>query len=79
MDAAGSTGTEPQDLIDYLQTMVKYSGTRKFDPNLAKQSLQNLKPVLLYGNGHFTDSNNNAIKEEPYNKNPGHAWVIDGY
>ena len=79
VDAAVSTGTEPQDLIDYLQTMVKYSGTRKFDPNLAKQSLQNLKPVLLYGNGHFTDSNNNAIKEEPYNKNPGHAWVIDGY
>ena len=79
VDAAVSTGTEPQDLIDYLQTMVKYSGTRKFDPNLAKQSLQNLKPDLLYGNGHFTDSNNNAIKEEPYNKNPGHAWVIDGY
>lgn len=79
VNAVISTGTDPQNMIDYLQTIVKYSGTRKFDPNLAKQSLQNLKPVLLYGNGHFTDGNNNAINEKPYDKKPGHAWVLDGY
>lgn len=79
VEAVISTVTEPQKMIDYLETMVDHSGNRKFDPTLAKHSLQNLKPVLLYGNGHYTDSNNNAINEAPYNENPGHAWVIDGY
>ncbi|WP_370862201.1 C10 family peptidase [Parabacteroides faecis] len=79
IDAVISTSTKPQDMINYLQKMMTYSSVGRFDPNLAKKSLQNLKPVLLYGNGHFRDKNNNAINKEPYNKEPGHAWVIDGY
>lgn len=74
-----STGTIPQNMLDYLKTMTNYSGARKFDPNLAKQSLQDLKPVLLYGIGHFVNDKHESIKEDSYNYTPGHAWLIDGY
>lgn len=74
------TSTVPADMLNYIQTMATYSGNTKFDPNFAKQSLLDHKPVLLYGNGHFIDNNRNPIQEEPYkDQKPGHAWLIDGY
>lgn len=74
-----STSTSTQNMLDYIQTMATYSGEIKFDANLAKQSLQDQKPVLLFGLGHYRDKNNNPIQDEQYQTNPGHAWLIDGY
>ena len=79
VEAIVSTETITQNMLDYLQTIVNYSEIRKFNPDLAKQSLQEMKPVLLYGNGHFANDKHEIIKEEPYDKEPGHAWLIDGY
>lgn len=74
------TSTIASDMLDYLKTMTTYSGYIKFESNKAMQSLQELKPVLLFGNGHFIDDNRNIIQKEPYkNWQPGHAWLIDGY
>ena len=36
-------------MLEYLQTMTTYSGSTGFNPELAKQSLQNYNPILLYG------------------------------
>lgn len=74
------TSTMALDMVDYLKTMTIYSGSTKFNSNQAMQSLQELKPVLLYGNGHFIDDNRNLIQDEEYKDwQPGHAWLIDGY
>lgn len=52
-----STSTPTEGMLEYLQTMTTYSGSTGFNPELAKQSLQNYNPILLYGNGHYVDNN----------------------
>lgn len=66
-------------MLEYLQTMTTYSGSTGFNPELAKQSLQNYNPILLYGNGHYVDNNRLPITKDPYKDKPGHGWIIDGY
>ena len=66
-------------MLEYLQTMTTYSGSTGFNPELAKQSLQNYNPILLYGNGHYVDNKRLPITKDPYKDKPGHGWIIDGY
>lgn len=74
-----STSTPTEGMLEYLQTMTTYSGSTGFNPELAKQSLQNYNPILLYGNGHYVDNNRLPITKDPYKDKPGHGWIIDGY
>ncbi len=74
-DVITQTGTKPLDMINYLRTMTNLSGDErnKFNGNLAKQSLFERKPVLLYGSGHEINKDGNIIGEIGL-----HAWLIDG-
>lgn len=74
-----STSTPVDGMLEYLQAITTYSGGTGFNPELAKQSLQNYNPILLYGKGHYVDNNRLPITEGPYTDNPGHGWIIDGY
>lgn len=74
-----STSTPSDGMLNYLQTMTSYSGAIGFDPNLAKQSLLNYNPILLFGSGHFVDDNHKPMTGDDYNYSPGHGWIIDGY
>lgn len=75
----GIASTPTEGMLEYLQTMTTYSGSTGFNPELAKQSLQNYNPILLYGNGHYVDNNRLPITKDPYKDKPGHGWIIDGY
>lgn len=74
-----STSTSPSSMLDYLQTMTTFSGDVGFNPDIAKQSLLNYNPILLFGSGHFVDNNHQLMTGKEYNYNPGHGWIIDGY
>lgn len=78
-DVVVETSTGVTDMLNYIQTQATYSGGVKFDVELAKLSLQEHMPVLLYGNGYIRDNNNNPVTEGDYPENPGHGWLIDGY
>lgn len=69
------TETSPNNMINYLRTMTRFTGNErtKFNGNLAKQSLFDRKPVLLYGPHHNIDKNGNISGKEG-----GHVWLIDG-
>lgn len=75
------TSTSIPNMLNYIKIWTTYQGGEKakFNPNTVLQSLQNQKPVLLFGIGHFVDNNHQTIDEEPYNISPGHGWLIDGY
>lgn len=74
-----STSTPSDGMLNYLQTMASYSGAIGFDPNLAKQSLLNYNPILLFGSGHFVNNDHQPMTGADYNYSPGHGWIIDGY
>lgn len=79
--AVMETSTTTLNMLNYIKIWATYSGgtNTKFNPNTVMQSLQNQKPVLLFGNGHFINDNHQPINEPPYNSTPGHGWLIDGY
>lgn len=68
------TSTTDANMLSYLSTVVNYQGgeSRMFDASYAKNSLTNLKPVLLYGQGTVSDDFGNV-------RTAGHAWLLDGY
>lgn len=68
------TATTSTNMLSYLSTVVNYAGgdSKMFDATYAKNSLTNLKPVLLYGEGLVKDDFGNV-------RRAGHAWLIDGY
>lgn len=79
-NAVVETATAPINMLSYIQTLAVFPKERKFDANLAKQSLLDHKPILLYGNGYYIDNDRKPVEDEKYKgKKPGHAWLIDGY
>ena len=70
-----STSTPTEGMLEYLQTMTTYSGSTGFNPELAKQSLQNYNPILLYGNGHYVDNNRLPYHKRSIQKT---NWVMVG-
>ena len=69
-----ATGAYMSDAYKYINEFYNYDGRRSFDPDLALNSLNQGRPVLVDGDVYgSTHENPNA------NVRDGHAFVLDGY
>lgn len=69
-----ATGANISSAYNYISAFYNYDGRKSFDPDLALNSLNQGRPVLLDGNVYgSTHENPNA------NVRDGHAFVLDGY